>query len=66
MSPLKAISQLVRLDDAEIPEVALVIVGYIDKDGTEGFKYHVLGEPNLATTVGLLARVQADMLTRVE
>ena len=55
-----------RLDDAELPEVAVVIVGFIDKDGTEGFKYHVLGEPNLATTVGLLAIVQADILTRTE
>ena len=66
MSPLKAVSQLVRLDDAELPEVAVVIVGFIDKDGTEGFKYHILGEPNLATTVGLLAIVQADILTRTE
>ena len=66
MSPLKAVSQLVSLDDAELPEVAVVIVSFIDRDGTEGFKYHILGEPNLSTTVGLLAIVQADLLSRVE
>ena len=66
MKPLQAISEMVRLDTNCVPEVAVVIVGYISEDGTEGFKYHILGEPNLATTVGLLAIVQNSLLYHTE
>ena len=66
MNPLQAVAQMVRLDDDSVPEIAVVILGFIDEDGAEGFKYHILGEPNLATTVGLLSIVKADILARVE
>ena len=66
MKPLQAVATLVDLDKGSVPEVAVVILGFIDPDGSEGFKYHIIGDPNLATTVGLMAIVQNDLLSRVE
>ena len=66
MKPLQAISEMVQLDNSCVPEVAVVIVGFIGEDGAEGFKYHILGEPNLATTVGLLEIVQNSLLYHTE
>lgn len=59
---LDAASAIVALSEGVIPEFGITIVGFINSDGEEGFKYATHGESNVANIVGLMEMCSHDML----
>jgi hypothetical protein len=60
-TPLDVMSHIVGVEEDAIPETAVVMVLYIRPDGTQAYRYAVLGEPDLAQVLGMF-RVIEDTL----
>lgn len=52
---------IVNLPKGCLPDVAVTIVSFIEENGQEGYRYHIVGDPTFATILGLLSVVEGNI-----
>lgn len=64
MNYVEAAAALVNLEETSIPEWSCVMVGYLNADGQQAFKYSLQGEASFSPIVFALENIIHDMLHR--
>ena len=64
MTALQAASMLVDLDQKSIPEWYVVVVGHVNADGDQAYKYHIAGDVQYGSIFYALEGIKHTMIMR--